>query len=272
MIQMEYNGNRDSLAYQIVEKYLSDLADGRVNKMAVELQVTPQDIQSAADYIRTLDPRPGSTFHRHEPKYIIPDVTVEVVEGEYVILVNDTLTPRLSISSQYKEFIQQEGQVKKYIHEKMNAAMWLIKSIEQRRMTMYKVTEAIVKEQKEFFEKGIAYLKPMTLKEIADIVELHESTVSRATHNKYVQTPRGIFELKYFFSSGLSTSSGDATSSESVKLKLKQLIEQEDRKKPLSDQKLCECLNKEGISISRRTVAKYREELGIPSSAKRKRY
>lgn len=272
VIQLEYAGLKNSLAFAIVDKYLTELADGKISKIAAELQVTPQEIQEAADVIRTLDPRPGLHYHRDEPKYIIPDVTVEKVEGEYIILVNDSTTPRLSISNYYERLLKEEGQAKKYIHDKMNSAMWLIKSIEQRRMTIYKVTEAIVQEQKDFFDKGIAYLKPMTLKEIADIVDLHESTISRATNNKYVQTPRGVFELKYFFSSGLSTSNGEATSSESVKAKLKALVEQEDRKKPLSDQRLCELLNEQGIAISRRTVAKYREELGILSSAKRKRY
>ncbi|RXT04041.1 RNA polymerase factor sigma-54 [Ammoniphilus sp. CFH 90114] len=272
IIQLEYAGEKDSLAFAIVEKYLTDLADGRISKIAGDLQVTPQDIQVAADFIRSLNPRPGSDYYRDEPRYIIPDVTVEKVEDEYIILVNDSTSPRLSISSHYERLLKQDENAKKYIHDKMNSALWLIKSIEQRRMTIYKVTEAIVKEQREFFEKGIAYLKPMNLKEIADIVDLHESTISRATNNKYVQTPRGVFELKYFFSSGLTTASGDATSSESVKAKLKQFIDQEDRKKPLSDQKLCELLNETGIEISRRTVAKYREELGILSSAKRKRY
>ncbi len=272
VIQLEYAGLKNSLAFTIVDKYLSELADGKISKIAAELQVTPQKIQEAADMIRTLDPRPGLHYYRDEPKYIIPDVTVEKIEGEYIILVNDSTTPRLSISSYYERLLKEEGQAKKYIHEKMNSALWLIKSIEQRRMTIYKVTEAIVHEQKDFFDKGIGSLKPMTLKEIADIVELHESTISRATNNKYVQTPRGVFELKYFFSSGLATSNGVSTSSESVKAKLKELVEKEDRKKPLSDQRLCELLNEEGISISRRTIAKYREELGILPSAKRKRY
>lgn len=272
IIQLEYAGLKGSLSFVIVDRYLNDLADGRINKIATEMQVSPQEVQEAADVIRTLNPRPGLDYHRDEAKYIIPDVTVEKVEGEYIILVNDSTSPRLSISSHYEKMLKGDENTKKYINDKMNSAMWLIKSIEQRRMTIYKVTEAIVNEQKEFFEKGIAYLKPMTLKEIAEIVELHESTISRATNNKYVQTPRGVFELKYFFSSGLTTASGDSTSSESVKAKIKELVDAEDRKKPLSDQKLCELLNEKGIEISRRTVAKYREEIGILSSAKRKRY
>jgi len=272
MIQLEYAGEKTSLAYQIVDRYLRELAEGKWNKIASELKVPLLEVQAAADSIRKLDPLPGSHYHPFQAKYIIPDVTVELIEEKYMVLVNDSLTPRLSISRFYDKLLQQEGDVKKYIQDKMNSALWLMKCIEQRRMTIHRVTEAIVKEQQAFLEKGIAYLKPMTLKEIANRLELHESTISRATHNKYVQTPRGIFELKYFFSSGLSTSTGDAASSESVKAKLKEYIQQENRENPLSDQKICERLHADGIFISRRTVAKYREELGILSSAKRKRY
>ena len=271
-IQLEYAGEKQSLAYRIVSKHLSDLAEGKWNKIGAELRVSLTHIQEAIDLIRTLNPRPGSRYQQHVSNFIIPDATVELVEGEYIVLVNDTTSPQLRISRFYKKLLQQEGHVKKYVHDKMNAALWLIKSIEQRKATIYRVTKAIVEKQREFFEKGVACLKPMTLKEIAQMLELHESTISRATHNKYVQTPRGMFELKYFFSSGLSTSTGDATSSESVKARMKELIQQENRKKPLSDQKICEQLQAEGISISRRTVAKYREELGILPSVKRKRY
>jgi RNA polymerase sigma-54 factor len=271
-IQLEYSGLKESLMFQIVENHLTDLAEGKINKIANEQQVSLRAVQDAIDHIRTLDPRPGSSYHREEVRYIVPDVTVEKVEGNYVIFVNDSVTPRLSINRFYEQLLQQETEAKKYIQEKMNSALWLIRSIEQRRMTLYRVTEAIVEEQREFFEQGIDFLKPMTLKEIAEIVGLHESTISRATNNKYVQTPRGTYELKYFFTSGLSTSSGEATSSESVKKQLKKIIQQEDRKKPLSDQHLADILNDQGICISRRTVAKYREELGIGSSAKRKRY
>jgi RNA polymerase sigma-54 factor len=272
LIQLEYAGKRNTLAYKIVEDYLDLLAEGKISRIATKLEITPKEVQTAVDSIRLLRPRPGSLYHRDEPRYIIPDVTVENVAGDFVILLNDAATPRLSINSYYEKVSQQYEEAKKYIHEKMNSAMWLLKSIEQRRMTIYKVTEAIVREQRDFLEKGISYLKPMTLKEIADKVGLHESTISRATNNKYVQTPRGVFELKYFFSSALTTTGGDSTSSESVKAQIKALVEQEDRKVPLSDQKLMDILKEKGVFISRRTVAKYREEIGIPSSAKRKRY
>lgn len=272
LIQLEYAGKKDTLVYKIVEDYLELLAEGKIGKISTKLQISPKEVQTATDSIRLLDPRPGSLYQRDEPRYIVPDVTVEKVAGEFVILLNDSATPRLSINSYYEKVSQQHEEAKKYIHDKMNSAMWLLKSIEQRRMTIYKVTEAIVQEQRDFLEKGISYLKPMTLKEIAEKVSLHESTISRATNNKYVQTPRGVFELKYFFSSALTTTGGESTSSESVKAEIKALIDQEDRKAPLSDQKLMDILNEKGVFISRRTVAKYREEIGIPSSAKRKRY
>ena len=272
IIQLEYQGKKDSLSFRIVEDYLDDLAEGKISKIAAGLQVSPRQVQEAIDHIRSLNPRPGSSYHREEVRYIVPDVTVEQVEGNYIVLVNDSVTPRLSISRFYERMLKEENEAKKYISDKMNSALWLIRSIEQRRMTLYRVTEAIVNEQREFFDHGIGSLKPMTLKEIAEIVGLHESTISRATNNKFVQTPRGTFELKYFFSSGLSTSSGEAASSESVKKLIKQLTREEDRKKPLSDQQLSDILGEQGICISRRTVAKYREELGILSSAKRKRY
>jgi RNA polymerase sigma-54 factor len=272
IIQLEYAGQKDTVPFHIVDRYLTEVAEGKFNKIAIELQTTPLAVQEAVDYIRTLRPRPGMLYHRSDARYIIPDVTVEHVEGNYVILVNDSASPRLSINGHYQRMLKQEGEAKKFIHEKMNSALWLIKSIEQRRMTIYKVTEAIVEQQQDFFDHGVSCLKPMTLKEIAEKVGLHESTISRATNNKYVQTPRGIFELKYFFSSSLNTSNGETASSESVKSTLKRLVDEEDRKKPLSDQKLTDMLNTEGICISRRTVAKYREELAIPSSARRKRY
>jgi len=272
MIQLEYARKRDTAAFTIVENYLHELAEGKINKIATEMQIKPRDVQEAVDYIRTLSPRPGALYHQPQARYIVPDVTVKKVDNHYIILVNESVTPRLTISKQYEKMVHLDPEAKKYVHHKMNSALWLIKSIEQRRMTIYKVTEAIVQAQIDFFEKGISYLKPMTLKEIAETVGLHESTISRATNNKYVQTPKGLFELKYFFSSALSTSTGEVASSESVKIKLKEFIEQEDRSKPLSDQKLSDMFQEMGITVSRRTVAKYREEINIPSSAKRKRY
>ncbi|MED4755077.1 RNA polymerase factor sigma-54 [Brevibacillus choshinensis] len=275
LLQLEHLALDDEKIVQVVRFHLQDLADKRYQRIADKVGCTPQDVQTMADLVRTLNPRPGAAYSRVETRYVIPDVAVEKVGNEYVVLVNDIATPRLKINSFYEKMLSQQKsqeEAKQFIHEKLNAAMWLAKSLEQRRLTLMRVTQAIVEMQKDFFDRGVHYLKPMTQKEIAERVNLHESTISRATSNKYVQTPRGIFELKYFFTSALSTSNGESTSSESVKRRIKALIEQEDRKAPLSDQKLGEMLQSEGIEISRRTVAKYREEMMIPSSAKRKRF
>ncbi|GED59528.1 RNA polymerase factor sigma-54 [Brevibacillus formosus] len=275
LLQLEHLALDDEKIVQVVRNHLQDLADNRYQRIADKIGCTPQEVQAMADLIRTLNPRPGASFSSVETRYVIPDVTVEKVGNDYVVLVNDVAAPRLKINSFYEKMLSQQksqDEAKQFIHDKLNAAMWLAKSLEQRRLTLMRVTQAILDMQREFFDRGIHYLKPMTQKEIAERVGLHESTISRATSNKYVQTPRGIFELKYFFTSALSTSSGEATSSESVKRRIKALIEQEDRKAPLSDQKLGEMLLTEGIEISRRTVAKYREEMLIPSSAKRKRF
>lgn len=275
LLQLEHLALDDEKIVQVVRFHLQDLADNRYQRIAEKVGCTPQDVQTMADLVRTLNPRPGAAFSQTETRYVIPDVSVEKVGNEYVVLVNDIATPRLKINSFYEKMLNQQKsqeEAKQFIHDKLNAAMWLAKSLEQRRMTLMRVTQAIVEMQRDFFDQGVHFLKPMTQKEIAERVGLHESTISRATSNKYVQTPRGIFELKYFFTSALSTSNGEATSSESVKRRIKALIDQEDRKAPLSDQKLGEMLLTEGIEISRRTVAKYREEMLIPSSAKRKRF
>ncbi|MFY0544437.1 RNA polymerase factor sigma-54 [Brevibacillus sp. H7] len=275
LLQLQHQGLDDDKIVKVVQHHLQDLGNNRFQRIAEKVGCSIQDVQSMADLLRSLNPRPGAAYSQQETRYVIPDVTVEKVENEYIVMVNDVATPRLKISSFYEKLLSQQksqDEAKQFIHEKLNAALWLAKSLEQRRLTLMRVTQAIVEMQRDFFDHGVHYLKPMTQKEIAERVNLHESTISRATSNKYVQTPRGIFELKYFFTSSLSTASGEAASSESVKRRIKSLIEQEDRKQPLSDQKLSEMLLEEGIEISRRTVAKYREEMMIPSSAKRKRF
>jgi len=275
LLQLRHQGLDDDKLALVVQHHLQDLANNRYQRIADQVGCTIRDVQEMADVIRSLNPRPGAAFSHTDTRYVIPDVTVEKVEDDYIVLVNDVAAPRLKINSFYERMLRQQKnqeEAKQFIHEKLNAALWLAKSLEQRRLTLMRVTQAIVDMQRDFFDYGIHHLKPMTQKEIAEHVNLHESTISRATSNKYVQTPRGIFELKYFFTSALSTASGEAASSESVKRRIKALIEQEDRKQPLSDQKLSEILKEEGIEISRRTVAKYREELMIPSSAKRKRF
>jgi RNA polymerase sigma-54 factor len=216
-------------------------------------------------------------FGSDEVRYIVPDVVVKKVNGEYLVIVNDSISPRLTVNSYYKNILagreEETGSVtKKFIENRLNSALWLIKSIEQRRMTLQKVVEEIVKHQREFLDRGIKYLRPLTLKQVADRIEMHESTVSRATANKYVQTPQGIFELRYFFTSGVEREEGETASSESIKKMIEDLIKEEDPKKPLSDQKIADILASRGINISRRTVAKYRDAMGLLPSNRRRRY
>ena len=231
-----------------------------------------------------MDPKPGRAFMSQDTQFITPDVYVYKVGEEYMISLNEDGLPKLRISNLYRSLLAQEQAAKKsgksatksdaqeYIQDKLKSAIWLIKSIHLRQTTIYKVTESIVKHQREFFEKGAAHIRPMILRDIANDIGMHESTVSRVTTNKYVHTPQGIFELKYFFNSGINKTDGDSLASESVKLKIKQLIADEDPKSPLSDQKIVDLLKKDGIKIARRTVAKYRDVLKILPSSKRKKY
>jgi RNA polymerase sigma-54 factor len=208
-------------------------------------------------------------------KYIVPDVYIDKIGNDYIVTVNDNYNSVLRINQYYRNLLLQEdksSQASIYIHNKLSSAMWLIKSIEQRKSTLFNVMHAIVEYQREFFDNGVMHLKTMTLKNIADMVSVHESTVSRAINGKYVQTNRGVFEIKYFFKSGVDSQSGDAVSSESIKKMIRNLIQAEDQKRPISDQLIADTLIKDGYFISRRTVAKYRDELGIPASSKRKRY
>lgn len=225
--------------------------------------------------IYTMDPKPGRAYMANDTQYVTPDVYVYKVGDDYVVSLNEDGLPRLKISSFYKNMLKGGSANKQehdYIQEKLKSAVWLIKSIHQRQRTIYKVTESIVKHQRDFFDKGSAFLKPMVLRDIANDIGMHESTVSRVTTAKYVHTPQGIYELKYFFNSGISSSDGNDLASESVKLKIKDLVSKEDVKSPLSDQRIAEILAKEGIQIARRTVAKYREMLRLLPSSQRKKY
>jgi RNA polymerase sigma-54 factor len=226
-----------------------------------------------------MDPKPGRVYAPLDTQYVVPDVYVYKVGDEYVVSLNEDGLPRLRVSPFYKSVIQtgknaERGESKEtqdYIQEKLKSALWLIKSMHQRQKTIYRVTEAIMKHQRDFLDRGPSALRPLILKDIANEVGIHESTVSRVTSNKYVYTPQGIYELKYFFNSGISTSDGDGVASESVKLRIKALIEAEDPRRPLSDQDLVDKLKMEGIQMARRTVAKYRESLKILPSSRRKR-
>ncbi len=275
LIQLRQKDMHDSVAFQIIEDHFDALINHRWNDIARSLGLTPKEVQSAADQISHLDPKPGLKYSAEPEQYVIPDLVVEKIDGEYHVFVNDTSLPRLRISRAYREVARDKskftGENKEFISNKLNSANWMIQAIEQRRQTMLKVMNFIVDRQRDFFERGVQYLRPLTLREVADHIEMHESTVSRVTNQKYVQTPRGVFSLKYFFSSGLSTTSGEDISARGVKDKIKSLVGDEDAKKPLTDQAIVKHLKADGVKIARRTVAKYRDQLGILPARMRKR-
>lgn len=274
-IQLEDKGIIDKKVYSVVDEHIDNLACNRIQDISKDLNVDIPKVQEICDVIRMLEPKPsrGFVLETDNIRYITPDVTIKKVDGEYIILVNDSNVPSLHINSYYKKMLNQvkDKDTSKFLSDKFNSSMWLMKSIEQRRQTMYNVTTSILKFQREFFDKGTKYLKPLVLKDVSEDIDVHESTVSRATNGKYVQTPRGLFELKYFFTSGVQKGD-EGVSSTSIKSTIKDLIETENRKKPLSDQKIADKLKEKNIKISRRTVAKYRDEVGIPSSSIRRRY
>ena len=275
LLQLSIREDPSPLAVEIVKHYLPDTADGRYRQIAARLGCSTIEVQDAVDFIRTLNPKPGSVFGGVlETRYIIPDITVEKVDDKYVIVMNDQLTSQLMISPFYRRLAQNgvnDESLSAFVKSKLEKATWLLRSIEQRRLTLYRVARQIVEIQQPFLEHGIKKLKPLTLKDVALVVGVHESTVSRATANKYMQTPRGLFPLKFFFCSGLTGEGGEEYSSHSVKSYLRVLIEQEDPQNPFSDQQLTELIKKKGVNISRRTIAKYREELSIPTSYRRRK-
>ncbi len=276
LIQISAQNIKDHLIKVIIREHLDDLAHNRLTKIAKEENVDLLKVQRACDLIRTLEPKPGRSFDGNydDVKYIVPDASIKFMDGEYIVQINDVTGPRLNINNFYKSLIKDGGdkETTEYLSDKLNSAMWIIRSIEQRRQTIFKVIESILKFQLEFFKEGDKSLVPLTLKDVAEDIEMHESTISRATNNKYVQTPRGLFELKYFFTTGLTSSTGEDISATSIKSIIKDIIESENCKKPYSDQKIADILIDKGNNISRRTVAKYRDELEIPSSTMRRRY
>jgi len=275
LIQLRQRDEADSIAYTIIEKYFDELINHHWADIAKALDVTPLEVQDAADSISHLDPKPGLKYSVLPEQYVIPDLIVEKIDGEYMVFANDTSLPRLRISQSYRDVAKDKrqftGENKEFIASKLNSANWMVQAIEQRRQTMLKVMGFIVDRQREFFERGVQYLRPLTLREVADHIEMHESTVSRVTNKKFVQTPRGVYSLKYFFSSGLSTASGEDISARGVKDKIKGMVANEDTKKPLTDQAIVTLLKAEGVQIARRTVAKYRDQLGIMPARMRKR-
>ena len=276
IIQLASKGLLEDSVEYIILHHLADIGENKLSKVSKETGLTVAQVQMITDLIRTLEPKPGRRFSSGESvKYVVPDVIVEKVDGEYQIVTNETTIPRLMVSSYYMSLAKratEDAELSKYLNEKYNSALWLIKSIEQRRQTIYNVVAAVVEHQKEFLDKGPKYLKTLTLKQVAEALNIHESTVSRSINGKYMQTPRGVFEIKYFFSSGVTGGSGEGMSSNSIKTFIKEIVESEDPKKPYSDQDMVKILSRKGIEISRRTVAKYREGMNILSSSKRRRY
>ena len=277
LVQLQNLGLGDSLAARIVSDHLPQLENKRYDRLARDLGVSIEEVVDASHLIATLEPRPARGFEEEEIRTIIPDVSIEKIGEEYVVYLNDDGIPRLRVSSLYRRLTGQGGQeeenARQYLQEKVRAATWLIKSIQQRQQTLYRVTQSIFKVQRDFLELGVRHLKPMVLKDVADDIGMHESTVSRATANKYVHTPQGLFELKYFFQSGLKSGNGEDVASESVKDKIRSIISAEDPRRPYSDQYIAGLLCQESIDIARRTVAKYREAMRIlPSSKRRQPY
>jgi len=273
LLQLAARGEEDSLVAQIIREHFRELMQRKYQEIARKLKLSIDEVQEAARAIGELDPKPGLELSSEEPQYIIPDLVVEEVDGEYVIYLNDRHLPRLRIADNYKEYlVSASRETKEYVQGKLNQAQWLIRTVEQRRATMVKVMAAIIEEQREFFDKGPQALRPLTLQQAASKIHMHESTVSRVTNNKTVQTPRGIFRLKYFFSSSLSTEDGDEVSAKAAKSRIQEIVAKEEPKHPLSDQKIADILREEGLMIARRTVAKYREQLGVLPARLRKQF
>jgi RNA polymerase sigma-54 factor len=278
LIQLVELADTDSLTYRLVFEAFPDLIAHRWNDLAKRFGVEPGAVQSAADQLSRLDPKPGLKYSEQSDGYIIPDLIVEKIGGaggRYQVFLNDTGMPRLRLSRSYQEIARDKKKMtpenREFIASKMNSANWMIQAIEQRRQTMLKVMNFIVDRQRDFFEKGIEYLKPLTLREVAEVINMHESTVSRVTNEKYVQTPRGVLPLKFFFSSALSTASGEDASARSIRAKLEKMVSEENSAKPLTDQQIVHLFQEQGIQIARRTVAKYRDQLGILPARMRKR-
>jgi RNA polymerase sigma-54 factor len=275
LIQLREAGDTESLTYRLVAEAFPDLIAHRWNDLAKRFGVEPGAVQSAADQLARFDPKPGLKYSERSDGYIIPDLIVEKIGDRYHVFLNDTGMPRLRLSRAYQEVARDKKKLtqenREFIASKMNSANWMIQAIEQRRQTMLKVMNFIVDRQRDYFEKGIEYLKPLTLREVAEVINMHESTVSRVTNEKYVQTPRGVLPLKFFFSSALATASGEDASARSIRAKLQKMVGEENPSKPLTDQQIVHLFQEQGIQIARRTVAKYRDQLGILPARMRKR-
>jgi RNA polymerase sigma-54 factor len=273
LVQAENFGyDKDDVVWQVIDRHLANVEKRNFSAIARDLKCELEDVYESAKLISTLEPRPGRNFTTEDPPYITPDVYVHKVGDDYVVTTNDDGLPKLKINVEQAHALMKDPKAKEFVQSKLASARWFVRSLDQRHKTIVKVTQCIVEKQRDFFEKGIEHLKPMILRDVAETVGMHESTISRVTTNKYVHTPRGIFELKYFFNSSIRRMADEDIASESVKQAIKKIIGEEDPKNPLSDEQIVKKLEGQKILIARRTVAKYREMLGILSSAKRKQY
>jgi RNA polymerase sigma-54 factor len=273
-IQIRHLGMEGSPAERIVTEHLRLLQNHQVPELARKLGTSIDDLKQHIELIRHLDPKPGSRYNPSQSQYVIPDVYVVKVEDQYVAVLNEEGLPQLRISPVYRRLLdkgaENSDETRAYVKDKFRSALWLIKSVEQRQKTIHKVATSIINFQKDFLDHGIEYLRPLVLRDVANDIGMHESTVSRVVTNKYMHTPQGVFEMKYFFHSGIASSYGEAVSSVTIKQRIRKIIEQEDPRKPLSDSKIVSILQREGLELARRTIAKYREELKIPTSNQRK--
>ncbi len=274
LLQLRFQNLEGSIVEKIISEHMDNLENKRYEKIAKSLSISIKDVLSAISVITNLEPKPGRLYTEDETVYISPDIYVFKVGDDYEVVLNEDGMPKLKINNYYKDILSTTDYLGKdtreYIQEKLKSAAWLIKSIHQRQRTIYKVTESIVQFQRKFLEKGVTHLKPLVLRDIAEQIQMHESTISRVTTNKYVHTPQGVFELKYFFNSSINSMEGDSIASESVKEHIKNIIKTEDKNRPFSDQEVADMLQEHNIDVARRTVAKYRENLGILPSRKRR--
>ncbi len=276
-LQIKHLGLEGTPTEKIVTEHLRLLQNHQVPEIARRLGMTIDDLKEHIEIIRNLDPKPGSRYNPQQSQYVIPDVYVVKVEDQYVALLNEEGLPQLRISPTYRRLLdknapgtEENTETRNYVKDKVRSALWLIKSVDQRQKTIQKVANSIINFQREFLDHGIEYLRPLVLRDVANDIGMHESTVSRVVNNKYMHTPQGVFEMKFFFHSGISSSYGDSVSSVTIKQRIRKIIENEDPRKPLSDSKIVSILQKEGLMLARRTIAKYREELKIPTSNQRK--
>jgi RNA polymerase sigma-54 factor len=275
LLQLRYLDIDNDLVEIIIRDHWDEFMARHFVQLAKTMGIDMKSLEAIVEVIKHLDPKPGRKYSNERAIYVEPDVYIQKVGEEYVIVLNEDGMPKLRINGSYRQMLNRmdsksDGETVNYIKDKIRSAVWLIKSLDQRQRTIYKVAQSIVKHQREFLEKGIDYLRPLVLRDVADDIQMHESTVSRVVSNKYMHTPRGLFLMKYFFHSGIDSDNGEDISSLTVKKKIQGFIQAEDPHKPLSDSKIMKILNDEGINIARRTVAKYRDELNIPSSTDRK--